>query len=350
MQRSRRLLVFQCLLAALLAVWCVIEINRAVVARRYADVLRGSLVIAQRRNLPTVLIQWNIENKTPLRPSHTTRWTAFGGIEFSDMIQIKKCIRVANQSPYLFDHRRDSGTLAFLHNELFHAMYARLKGSELKWFRDLLKRQEQYPAKLRERMAEEAVSETIQNVFAYIESYGRVPRYTDLEATEKAPLHNDAKGIFRGCKNEANLPISRELFDATVHLLMYGPCVPTVSGQRTGHVRTSDQSISPRRYNLTVCFPTFRLAAIPGASAYSVRSSRFRMDVPDDQTVRQPIRVLHLRLGRVTTGIRRTTISSFVDSARRNRANRTCGTSLCRCILDACIRRNSLLHSALAAR
>ena len=81
--------------------------------------------------------------------------------------------------------------------------------------------QTQYPKGKRLFMAEEAMSETINFLADEILAGRNIPNYDRINKKIICPGHEETGQAFAGMP-EAAVPMSRELYDATVKILLYG--------------------------------------------------------------------------------------------------------------------------------
>ena len=118
---------------------------------------------------------------------------------------------------------KEAVALGVVYNEVFHAYFdIAISGSkEGEWIVAIMNNQTQYPKGKRLFMAEEAMSETINFLADEILAGRNIPNYDRINKKIICPGHEETGQAFAGMP-EAAVPMSRELYDATVKILLYG--------------------------------------------------------------------------------------------------------------------------------
>jgi hypothetical protein len=175
---------------------------------------------------PMVLVvrDYHFPLRSGMQPSYSSYFYNLKKLTV-DEFSYGRCVRVgksvarggAGWSP------EEGVALGLIYNEVFHAYFdIAIRGSkEGEWIVAIMNNQTQYPKGKRLFMAEEAMSETINFLVDEILAGRNIPNYDTINKKVVCPGHEENGQAFAGMP-EAAVPMSRELYDATVNILLYG--------------------------------------------------------------------------------------------------------------------------------
>jgi hypothetical protein len=203
-----------------------------------AAVWKGAVIAARGRGLPTPILDWNGRHGTTIAQGATPKFQAgrfWGATLELDEFNILRLSRIGNVGK--FNPATDSTALGNVYNEAFHAWFWGNKPS-LGWLLKTMNSQKQFGELLLDK-AEEAVSETINQVINDLESGRPILTYDELMKLNPSddrrynltPGHNEPGQTTWGKHGAGSeKKMSEALYYAAIWVLYNGNKNPAPSG------------------------------------------------------------------------------------------------------------------------